>query len=63
MVLADDCAAAAVQRGAPVLGRRDPLQPVELPDALQPLINELPGAGPVRPHFAAVFPRPAAGAV
>ena len=63
VILADDDTRAAAQAGAPLLGRRDFLQPVQLTYTLQTLIDQLPGAGAVRPDFAAVFPRATAWAV
>ena len=63
MVFSDDNARPAAQAGAPLLGRLDLLQPVELSDALQTLIDQLPGAWPIRSDLATVFPRSTAGAV
>jgi hypothetical protein len=51
MIFPDDHPAPPVDGGTPVLGG---------PDRLEPLVDELPGAGAIRPHFAAVLPRAAA---
>jgi hypothetical protein len=63
MIFPDDHPASPMDACIPVLGGLDRSQPVEFTDALEPLVDELPGAGPVSPHFAAIFPRAAARAV
>ena len=63
MFLADDLAGPAVPGGAPVLGRNDGFQAVELADALEAVVDQLPGAGPVGVDFAMFLGRAAAGAV
>ncbi len=63
MIFPDNHPASPVDAGIPVLGGLDRFQPVEFADILEPLVDELPGAGPVGSHLAAVFPRAAAGAV
>ena len=50
----------AAETRAPVLRRFNLFKPVELSDALQPRIDELPGARTVGPDFAAVFTRTSA---
>ena len=63
MVLTDEDPAAAVKAWAPVLGRFDFFEPVELSDAFKPLVYELPAAGAIRADLAAVFTGPAARSV
>jgi len=47
----------------PVLGGLNRFQSIEFTDILEPLIDELPGAGPIGSHLAPVLPRAAARAV
>ena len=63
MVFPDDDPGSAVETGPPVLERFNLFEPVELSYILEPLVDELPGAGTVGADLAAVFPRTAAGSV
>lgn len=63
VVFPDDHPASAVDGGTPVLGGLDRFQPVQFADVLEPLVDELPGAGAGGPHLAAVFTGAAAGTV
>ena len=53
----------SAQAAVPLLGQLDFVQPFQLVYILEPLINQLPGAGAVRPYLTAVFPGAAAGPV
>jgi len=63
MIFPDDHPASPMNAWSPVLRGLYRFQPIQFPDALQPGVNELPGAGPVGSHFAPVFPGTAAGTV
>ena len=55
VLLPHDLPRARVPGGAPVLGRHDLVQPIELTDALQAREDELPGTGAVGVDFALRF--------
>ena len=63
MVLAYDDSVSAIEIGVPVPGGRDFPEPVELSDVFETLVDELPGALPVRPDLTAILSGAAAGTV
>ena len=63
VVFPDDDSGAAFETGPPVLEGFNLFKPVELSYILEPLVDELPGAGTVEADLASVFPRTATGSV
>ena len=63
MILAYESSAATGQAGAPVFGGVDLLELIGLAYVGEAFVDELPAAGDIGTHFAAIFPRAAAGAV
>ena len=63
MVLTHDRTQSSVQGRTPVLWRGDPAEPVELADALESVVDELPGTRQVRLDLAPVLSRATARAI
>ena len=63
LVLSNDFAWSPVDAGRPVVGGHDRFQPVEDPQRLGPVVDQLPAAFQLRVDLAFSFPRSAARAV